>query len=235
MFRFANKILLLSLLFNLTALAHEQLLLVVAEDMNRSAALLQRFDHTQAGWERVGPAVPVNLGRNGLGWGIGVLPLKHADTDPVKHEGDGRAPAGIFALGPVFGVLSALDTTMPYLQATGDLICIDDSLSSAYNRIAPIAPELIFRSFEWMRREDGLYELGVVVQHNAAAVPGRGSCIFLHLERAPGAGTSGCTSMSAEALAKIVRWLDSTKAPLLVQVPKKSLPALQEHFKGIGE
>ena len=235
MFRFANKILLLSLLFNLTARAHEQLLLVVAEDMNRSAALLQRFDHMQAGWERVGPAVPVNLGRNGLGWGIGVLPLKHADTDPIKHEGDGRAPAGIFALGRVFGALPAFDTAMPYLQATGDLICIDDSLSTDYNRITSIAPALNFRSFEWMRREDGLYALGIVVQHNAAADPGRGSCIFLHIERGPGAGTAGCTSMNADALSEIVHWLDPTKAPLLVQVPKKSLPALQQRFRGIGE
>jgi L,D-peptidoglycan transpeptidase YkuD (ErfK/YbiS/YcfS/YnhG family) len=235
MFRFANKMLLLLLMCDLTARAHEQLLLVVAEDMNRSSALLQRFDHTQEGWKQIGPTVPVNLGRNGLGWGIGAVSLKHAVSDPIKHEGDGRTPAGIFALGPVFGTLPAVQTAMPYLQATGDLICIDDSRSSGYNRIAAIAPELTFRSFEWMRRKDGLYALGVVVQHNAAAVPGRGSCIFLHIERGPGTGTSGCTSMHAGALTDVVRWLDPSKAPLLVQVPKKSLPDVRQRFKGLGE
>jgi D-alanyl-D-alanine dipeptidase len=235
MFRFTNKMLLLFLLFVLSARAHEQLLLVVAEDMNRSSALLQRFSHTQEGWEKVGPAIPVNLGRNGLGWGIGLLPVKHAVSDPIKHEGDGRAPAGIFALGPVFGTLPAAQTAMPYLQATGDLICIDDGRSSAYNRIAAIAPELEFRSFEWMRRKDGLYALGVVVQHNTAAVPGRGSCIFLHIEHGPGAGTAGCTSMNTRSLSKIVRWLDPSKAPLLVQIPRKSLPSVQQRFKGLGE
>jgi L,D-peptidoglycan transpeptidase YkuD (ErfK/YbiS/YcfS/YnhG family) len=235
MFRFANKMLLLAFVFVLTGRAHEQLLLVVAEDMNRSSALMQRYDHTQKGWKRTGPAVPVNLGRNGLGWGIGVVPLKHAVSDPIKHEGDGRAPAGIFALGPVFGAHPSAQTAMPYLQATGDLICIDDRRSSGYNRIAAITPELTFRSFEWMRREDGLYALGVVVQHNAAAVPGRGSCIFLHIERGPGEGTAGCTSMNAEALAEIIRWLDPSKAPLLIQIPQKSLPSVQQRFKGTGE
>ena len=222
-------------LFLATAQAHEQLLLVIAEDMNRSAAQLQRYEQKEGVWKAIGRTVSVNLGRNGLGWGIGTpAPLPHDPSDPLKHEGDGRAPAGIFTLGPVFGYAARIATAMPYVQATKALVCIDDSRASSYNRVVPIRPDLIFGSFEWMRREDELYKIGVVVGHNEAAEPGRGSCIFLHIERAPGAGTAGCTSMNAAALAALIRWLDPAKAPLLIQVPRKSLPALRKRFPGVG-
>ncbi|WP_345986098.1 hypothetical protein WCX49_03005 [Sulfurimonas sp. HSL-1656] len=219
----------------MTLHAHDQLLLVVADDMNRSTALLQRYERTPGGWETVGERVPVNVGRNGLGWGIGILDLPHPDTDPVKHEGDGRAPAGVFALGPVFGYAAVEATQMPYRQATPDLVCVDDSLSTAYNRIVPVRPEVTFRSFEWMHREDSLYRIGVVVGHNGKAEAGQGSCIFLHIEKAPGAGTAGCTSMAQGPLAAIIRWLDPDKSPLLVQIPRQRLPEVQKRFKGIGE
>jgi L,D-peptidoglycan transpeptidase YkuD (ErfK/YbiS/YcfS/YnhG family) len=235
MLRFANMIYLFSYVIGVTLHAHDQLLLVVADDMNRSSALLQRYERTQGGWETVGERVPVNVGRNGLGWGIGIMDLPHPDTDPVKHEGDGRAPAGVFALGPVFGYAASISTRMPYLQATPDLVCVDDSLSAAYNRIVPVRPELSIGSFEWMRREDSLYRIGVVVGHNGSGVAGRGSCIFLHIEKAPGAGTAGCTSMAPDPLATIIRWLDPEKSPLLVQIPRQRLPEAQKRFEGIGE
>ncbi|WP_345973055.1 hypothetical protein [Sulfurimonas diazotrophicus] len=219
----------------MTVYAHDQLLLVVAEDMDRSTALLQRYTAVSGGWEPVGERVPVNLGQNGLGWGIGTIALPHAPSDPVKHEGDGRAPAGIFALGPVFGYADKTASAMPYLRATPDLVCVDDSRAEAYNRIIRVRPGHAFGSFEWMRREDGLYRQGVVVEHNRGAEAGRGSCIFLHIERGAGAGTAGCTSMPAEALATIIRWLDPAKSPLLVQIPRKSLPDARHYFKGIGE
>lgn len=232
---FANKSLLLLLLLVFSGSAHEQMLLVVADTMDAPTAQLQRYEYHANRWQKTGRPERVNLGRNGLGWGIGIQTLPHAPTDPEKYEGDGRAPAGIFALGPVFGSADTLPTAMPYLQTTGDLICIDDSRSEHYNRIVPIKPNLRFGSFEWMRREDGLYRLGVVVGHNPDALPGQGSCIFLHIERAAGSGTAGCTSMPSKALASIIRWLDPAKEPLLVQVPKKSMPWVSKRFNGVGE
>lgn len=231
----ANILLTLFALLGINAYAaHKQLILVVADDMNQSTALLQRYEQHDSHWEKIGLPVPVNLGRNGLGWGIGLSAVAHTAADPLKHEGDGRAPAGIFALGPVFGYASSMRTAMPYLQATDDLICIDDSRSPAYNKVVHIAPSLRFGSFEWMRREDGLYRIGIVVQHNSKGLKGRGSCIFMHIERAPGSGTAGCTSMNEKDLAAIVRWLDPDKQPVLIQIPAKSLSAIQKEFDGIG-
>lgn len=228
---FTNKSIVLLLLLVLSASAHEQMLLVVAESMDSPTAQLQRYEYRANRWRKTGRPVRVNLGRNGLGWGM----QSPATDDPQKHEGDGRAPAGIFTLGPVFGSANTFPTAMPYVRTTGDLICVDDSLSPAYNRIVPIRPALVLRSFEWMRREDGLYRLGIVIGYNPDALAGRGSCIFMHIERASGSGTAGCTSMPAETLASIIRWLDPAKKPLLVQVPKKSMPWVSKRFIGVEE
>lgn len=230
---FANRIFVFFLLFASTLFAHSQIVLVTAADMNRSTGELQRFERMNQAWKKVGEHVTVNLGRNGLGWGLGKMNVLHGPQEPIKQEGDGRAPAGIFALGPAFGYAPASDSRLPYLQATDDLICVDDSVSRHYNQVITARPDVQTRSFEWMRRPDGLYRMGVVVQHNRAASPGAGSCIFLHLQRAPGAGTAGCTSMDADTLNMLLNWLDPKADPLLVQVPLSVLPQLQNTFRGL--
>src|SRR3954454_16057486 len=65
-----------------------------------TARLFERKDRN-AKWEPVGEEFPVVVGRNGLGWAE-----ENGATDasvPVKHEGDGKAPAGLFPLTAVFG------------------------------------------------------------------------------------------------------------------------------------
>jgi L,D-peptidoglycan transpeptidase YkuD (ErfK/YbiS/YcfS/YnhG family) len=59
-----------------------------------------------------------------------------------------------------------------------------------------------------------------VVRYNASPVRrGRGSCIFLHIWRAAGSPTSGCTAMPAGDLETVVRWLDPARHPVVVQLP----------------
>ena len=71
-----------------------------------------------------------------------------------------------------------------------------------------------------MKRNDGQYELGVVVAHNSMGIKGQGSCIFLHVQKEEDAPTAGCTSMKLEDLKKITKWLDKDKNPILIQIPK---------------
>jgi L,D-peptidoglycan transpeptidase YkuD (ErfK/YbiS/YcfS/YnhG family) len=78
------------------------------------------------------------------------------------------------------------------------------------------------KSFEYMRRDDAQYELGVVVAHNEDAKVKRGSCIFLHVQKEQNASTAGCTSMRLDDLKTIVELLDKDKNPLLIQVPNSS-------------
>jgi L,D-peptidoglycan transpeptidase YkuD (ErfK/YbiS/YcfS/YnhG family) len=110
---------------------------------------------------------------------------------------------------------------MPYLYTSKNLICVDDTHSPYYNKI--ILAHGDEKSFEFMKRKDAQYQLGIVVAHNKNAQEKRGSCIFLHVEKAQGKPTVGCTSMRYKDIQKITQWLDQKKHPLLIQIPKAYL------------
>ena len=213
--------------------ASEQLIVVITDDFNTSTAKLKRYEKKNNLFVQVGDAITVNLGRNGLGWGIGNQSIDHLENDPQKHEGDGKAPAGIFMLGPAFGYADALESSMPYVQTSNDLICIDDSHSDHYNQLKKIDSDIEINSFEWMRRSDRLYEIGLTVHHNTHSIASRGSCIFLHVEKAPGSATSGCTSMSYDHLKILLSWLDPKDDPLLIQIPASYCSQVEKQFSGI--
>src|ERR1700682_344136 len=79
-----------------------QLIVAVAPDWNSMRGKLQLFERPRdGGWTAITSAVPVLFGKNGLAWGSG---LAGQDEPGVrKKERDGRAPAGVFAIGKVFG------------------------------------------------------------------------------------------------------------------------------------
>jgi len=213
--------------------ASEQLIVVIADNFNTPTAQLKCFQKQDARYVQTGETIAVNLGRNGLGWGIGEQKIDHSQEDPIKHEGDGKAPAGIFTLGSVFGYADAQESKMPYLQASADLICIDDSRSKYYNQLIKIRSDIAINSFEWMLRQDRLYEIGLNIHHNTQAIAYRGSCIFLHVEKAPGSATSGCTSMAYDHLEALLSWLDPHAEPLLIQIPSSYCSKIEQHYPGI--
>ncbi len=217
------KTFLILLIFPILLFSSQQLLLVVADDFNTSHASLECIEdgkvvlHTQ-----------VNLGKNGLGWGVGILQFKQKKEEPLKYEGDKKAPAGVFRLTDIFGYAHHNNYKLPYLYTSERLICVDDITSPFYNQIIEATGNE--KSFEQMHREDALYTLGVVVAHNKKAIKGRGSCIFLHIQREDEVPTVGCTSMKYKDLKKIVKWLDKKKNPLLIQLPKSHLEEAQKHY-----
>src|SRR5215469_13541208 len=75
-----------------------QMVVVTTPDWNAPEGRLQRYerDAPHKKWQAVGEPISVVVGKSGLGWGAGVvanddLRIRSA-TDPVKKEGDGRAP-----------------------------------------------------------------------------------------------------------------------------------------------
>ena len=84
-----------------------------------------------------------------------------------------------------------------------------------------------------MRRDDHQYELGIVVEHNKKQKKMAGSCIFLHVEKFKGAPTAGCTSMSLENLQIITKWIDESKNPILIQIPKSSLGEVKKLYPNL--
>jgi L,D-peptidoglycan transpeptidase YkuD (ErfK/YbiS/YcfS/YnhG family) len=219
--------------------SYTQLIVVTTSDWNAPEARLQRFERSgHKPWKAVGDAVTVVVGKNGLGWGAGVVPMEQlriAADDPVKKEGDGRAPAGIFRLSRTFGYAPRMQSAwnMPYVPLTQSVECVDDVSSKFYNRIVyrgAVAPD--WNSSEHMLRGDELYRWGIVVEHNSSPVKaGVGSCIFMHIWRGPGQGTVGCTAMPQAQLENILGWIDAKKKPLLVQLPAAQYEALRTSLK----
>ncbi|MFP5228206.1 MAG: L,D-transpeptidase [Acidobacteriota bacterium] len=186
---------------------------------------LQRFERQRASepWTKVGGAVAVVVGKSGMGWGDGAVAVPgHAAGDPVKHEGDGRSPAGVFRVGTLFGYAPDKPAAwaMPYRALTPATECVDDRHSQRYNQIVErtaVAPD--WNSSEHMRSEGVYYQWGAVIEQNPGNRPGDGSCVFLHVADASGAGTTGCTAMAKAELEGILGWLRPGDDPILVEMP----------------
>jgi len=204
----------------------QQLIIVEAKDFNTSLAHLQAYEKINGTWEKQGKAINVNLGRNGLGWGEGIISFKALLHEPFKKEGDGKSPAGLFTLDSFFGY-EKQTFNFPYLQVQAQDLCIDESESSDYNTLVSSPAPQDYKSFEYMRREDNLYKLGIFVGHNKKQIKNRGSCIFLHIQREAKSPTSGCTSMPEKELLNLMKWLDKSKKPLLLQLPSLHLKKLK--------
>src|SRR5262249_42999323 len=113
--------------------------------------------------------------------------------EPIKVEGDKRAPAGIFAIGRSFGILAS--SRPNYLHVTPDTICVNDPSSPAYNKIASRARIGPAVHAENMSRVLPMYRRGLVVDYPTDARAMAGSCIFIHVWRSPSSGTAGCVAL----------------------------------------
>jgi zinc D-Ala-D-Ala dipeptidase len=202
-----------------------QRVIVLANNDATFKADLYAFERTDGAWAEAF-RYPVTIGRNGLGWGLGLhSQAEIPDGEPIKHEGDGKAPMGMFALPQAWGYLptESVDTKLPYAVATSNLLCIDDVDSEYYNRVVDreavglSAADL--PSHEDMLRGDDLYKYTIFVSHNTPAPqPGAGSCIFLHVWGDADSSTAGCTAMAEQDLVRLLGWLAPAKSPLLVQL-----------------
>jgi L,D-peptidoglycan transpeptidase YkuD (ErfK/YbiS/YcfS/YnhG family) len=114
-----------------------------------------------------------------------------------KREGDGASPIGAW---PLRRVLYRPDkgpppqTALPIEAIGPDDGWCDAPLDPGYNR--PVAMPYS-TSAERMWRDDGLYDLVVVLGHNDdPVIPGAGSAIFLHLARPDFGPTEGCVAVA---------------------------------------
>ena len=208
----------------------KQLIVVSTKNWSTPNGTLQRYEKTDT-WHKVGKAIEIKLGRNGLGWGIGLHSIPK-DAKIIKHEGDGKAPAGIFELKQAFGYFP-LVVDYPYEVYKSTDHCVDDVNSKLYNKIVDSSKVAVdYKSFEHMRFPKNYYKYGIVVNHNhideAGAKKGAGSCIFIHIKSVP---TAGCTVVKDEGQMKeLIEWLDVDKHPLLVQGTVRVVNSLLKQF-----
>ncbi len=195
----------------------KQLIIVSTQNWSTSKGVLQRYEREDKQWHKVGKSIAIKLGRNGLGWGIG-LHKTPPHAKHIKKEGDGKSPAGIFALKQAFGYHPFL-VDYPYTVYKSINHCVDDIHSKYYNKIVDSSKTPIdYKSKEHMRFPKDYYKYGIVVNHNhideKGAIKGAGSCIFIHIKKVP---TAGCTVMKESQIKEIIQWLDVKKQPLLLQ------------------
>lgn len=209
--------------------ATRQLLVVQTAGWSASSGTLQRYEKQASLWHTVGKRIPIKVGKNGLAWGRGLHHIPKG-SQRIKREGDGKAPAGIFALPYAFGE-SKMSIRYPYHRMTTRHRCVDDSRSRYYNRVIDSSKARHdYHSYEKMKFASGLYSYGLFVDHNPKRIAKAGSCIFIHIKKPSGKPTVGCTAMSKNQIKSLLQWLDPNKHPLLVQSPRKFSRQLLETF-----
>ncbi len=204
----------------------KQLLVVTSQTWEAPIAVLERYELHHGKWKKAGDAIEVKIGRNGMGWGLGLHKVPNSAVY-IKKEGDGKSPAGIFKLKQGFGY-TPLKSAYPYIVYKETDHCVDDVNSKFYNQIVDsTAVEKEYQSYEVMKFPKNYYKYGIVVAHNAQKKKGAGSCIFIHIKDVP---TAGCTVMSEKQMKELLLWLDPAANPLLIQAPKEEIKKLLEEI-----
>jgi len=200
-----------------------QLIVSIAPAWDAPRGTLLLLDRTPEGWRPASPVIDVLYGKHGLAWGRGVPGSEESGRQ--KREGDGRAPAGLFALGTIYGDDPALPegADFPYHQVTARDAWVDDPRHPLYNQHVaiddPAHPPEWFEKHR-MRVGDAAFRWRVEIRHNAAPpVAGAGSVIFFHIRRGPDRKTAGCTVMAQEDLLTMIRWLRADRKPHYVLLP----------------
>ena len=124
------------------------------------------------------------------------------DTD--KREGDGKTPVGVYEIRRGFGLNTPPAVSIDYTQLQGGEQWVDDVASARYNQwVTRDTTPVDWNSAEDLPSETEAYKYVAVIEYNTDnIVKGAGSAIFLHCSK--GRPTSGCISVSEDAMVKIL-------------------------------
>lgn len=136
----------------------------------------------------------------------------------VMSESGMKSPRGKFSIGTAFGRFGNPGTKLSFRNITDNDYWVDDSNSSLYNtwQVGPV-------NGRWSSAEKmniAPYNYGFVINYNTERTPGKGSAIFFHVSSGY---TAGCTGTSQDNVIQILRWLDPSKNPVIIQCPEDEL------------
>ena len=201
-----------------------RLVLVTADTLTSTTATVERFQrHTpNAQWEVAGGAATALIGHKGVGWSHAFRKFAKRG-EPIKVEGDKRAPAGFYKIGPSFGFRAS--QVHNYVRVADGMVCVNDLTSPAYNTITRrdrIGPDV---HAENMSRVPD-YRRGLLVDYPTDRKARAGSCIFIHLQLAGKTGTGGCVALPEPQLEALQDF--SQEGAVLAILPRAAL----DRFKG---
>lgn len=235
--RFLAYLLLLTLLLHPAVRAAvpaqcTQAIIGMTDGWNSSHATLSVVEKTKQGtWQRVLGPFPGRLGSKGTVWGRGLHAT--AKNATLKKEGDGRSPAGVFALGGLW-VTNATpvkhDSRIPLVKVgPNDLWVSDTKRPDLYNRYVHLdhPASTPWELKEQMRQTDYAHSIKMLICHNTAETKGRpvnggGSSVFFHIWRNDGGSpTAGCTAMAETNLRAIISRLNPSRHPVYILLPRE--------------
>ncbi len=121
------------------------------------------------------------------------------------REGDEKTPLGTYQLR--FGLYRADRLPPPrsplnFRAMEPDDGWCDDVSDPAYNRFIRLPFE---RSHERLWREDGAYDIVIVINHNdSPPVPGMGSAVFIHIAQPDDRQTLGCVALTPDHMVRLL-------------------------------
>lgn len=189
-----------ALFHTLDQLHTEQVVLVTTAHKSTFKGTLQVYTKQNGRWTSQLSALPVVLGKHGLG---------------KTKEGDGKTPIGTYSLGTAFGTAAKpTGLQVDYEQNTAQNYWIDDVNSSDYNQKVTEWGDPNQRWASYEKMNNPLYKYGMVVNYNInPIVKGKGSAIFVHKWRSSTQPTDGCMALSEANLLKVLKAIDPAKSP----------------------
>ena len=162
---------------------------------------MQRYERASFGapWRAIGGPVSALIGYRGVAWAHAFRNLARKG-EPIKIDGDKRAPAGFFRIGRSFGFSPS---HLPhYLRIAAGMVCVADPRSPAYNTISSRA------KVGWRVRGENMwrvpdYRRGLLVDYPTDRMDRAGSCIFIHVRQPGRTGTSGCVALAERQVAAL--------------------------------
>ena len=190
----------------------------------RYAATAQLFERASAHdkWHALAAPEPAVVGRAGMAWAPAFRHLARAG-EPIKFEGDKRAPAGVY---PINGTFGTEPSSRPgHIRVTDDTVCVDDPDSPAYNTITSRVTAGPKIHFENMSKALPMYRHGLLVDYPTDIAAKAGSCIFIHVWRSPTRGTAGCVALPEERVKALQDFAEGGNAVLAI-IPRAALSRL---------
>ena len=138
----------------------QQAVVGISESWDSSHVSLGFYEKKNGSWVVSGNFWKGRLGRNGSAWGLGLSPkfLK-----PSKREGDGKSPAGVFAIGGAWGYdkIISKQPSMIYRRITTKDLWVEDSKSDFYNQHIKLQaePSTDWEKKQQMRQNDPAHSL----------------------------------------------------------------------------
>ena len=191
------------------------LLLVTTPTFNSFKGTVTTWSRSSAtaSWQRSGKSRPIVVGRKGLAWGWTAAAYANSG-EPLKREGDKRAPAGIFSVGQPFGTFDKQLQGFVRLKR-GQHFCVDDARSPYYGRIVPRKVAGKKTSGEEMAKIS-LYRQGLFVNYPPNAKKRAGSCIFVHVWRRPNSPTVGCVAASEADVGRMQKFASGNNTAIAI-------------------